>query len=75
MSIYPVVEQKLEDVGEVLAGAMRDSAFDSSIRQYAITGRGVTVIPRDEMTRGIPAATARLPSEAGLRRADGEERR
>lgn len=43
---------------------MRDSAFDSSIRQYRVTDRGIDVVPPSETTEGLLAAIARLPIEA-----------
>src|SRR5690606_29936983 len=37
---------------------MRDSAFDSSIRQYRVTDRGIDVVPPSETTEGLLAAIA-----------------
>lgn len=73
--MFRTVEFRGELVGIVSVLKMRDSAYDSSIRQYAVTDQGVTVVPRDEMAAGVLAAIARLPGEVRMRSGRrGEER-
>lgn len=58
-------------IGIVSILKMRDSAYDSSIRQYSINEHGIKVVKSEDMAEGVQAMIARLPGVARTRRRRG----
>ncbi len=52
---------------------MRDSPYDSEIRQYEVTDRGLRVVSPEETDEGLLAAISRQPSEARVKRRTNPE--
>lgn len=72
--LYRWVEFRGELVRIVSILQMRDSVYDSSIRQYQITEEGVHVLPPVETGEGLLTGIARLPAEARRKPGRGEAR-
>lgn len=72
--LYRWVEYRSELVRIVSILKMRDSAYDTSIRQYTIDETGLRVLAKVETGEGLLSGIARLPVEArrGRRRSPDE---